>query len=361
MQQKRALQRNDVCGSFRIVRFLARGRVSEVYEAEDDVTGQRVAIKTLARPFEVDTLARKRMEAETALLNAIDHPNVIRVLGSGEREGLPFRAMEYAAGKTLRARFDASPEPISVAVGLCFARQVVDAVGALHSTGAAHGALTPESILLTEIEEVKLVDLGDAPLEGRGYKGRRLAHAEASAARYGEEPEPSLRYAAPELLRGARADERTDVYSVGVVLYEMLAGTHPLEARSLLRSRKGRGEAPGEAAAGPLPLTELYRGFPASTWAIIAKAIAPDPRARFASMAELGDAINDGWNALLEHNRAGADLNAALSLLTQALQVGVGPGGDAGEVQRELEALIKQLTEAADLAEGVVSEEEGEG
>jgi eukaryotic-like serine/threonine-protein kinase len=343
--QKRVLKRNDLCGSFRIVRFVARGRASEVYAAEDEASGDTIAIKILSPHALDEGLARKHMEAETALLGAINHPNVIRVLGSGEREGLPFRAMEYAAGKTLRARFDASPEPVSIAVGLCFARQIADALGALHGTGAAHGALTPESILLTEIEEVKLVDLGDAPLTARGR----------TTARSRPDARPPLLYAAPEQLRGAPADERADVYSAGLILYEMLAGRNPFASpgarRSEVKGKRARAVRVGE----PLPLPSVVRGFPASTWELIAKAIAADPSARFASMEAFGDAINDAWNALLEHNRAGAELNAALSLLAQALDVGT---GDPNAPAPDLEAILKQLNDAADQAEGLSDEED---
>jgi eukaryotic-like serine/threonine-protein kinase len=360
--QKRALKRNDICGPFRIVRFIARGHTSEVYEAEHEVTGERVALKMLARRCELDIPARRRMEAETALLGAIDHPNVIRALESGEREGLPWRAMELAAGKTLRARFDAAPEPISVAVGLCFARQIVDAIGTVHAIGGAHGALTPENLLLTEIEEVKLVDLGDAPLIARGLKvGARFARSKASGAEADradgsdEVRSPSMRYAAPELLRGAPADARADVYSAGVILYEMLAGEHPFAPASAGRRAKTRAvELPGRSLDPP-PLPAIIRGFPTSTWEIIAKAIAREPSARFASMEELGDAINEAWNVLLDESRAGAELNAALSLLAQALQVG---GGDPNEPPPDLETLLQRLTAAAELAEGGSVEED---
>jgi serine/threonine-protein kinase len=360
--QKRALKRNDTCGPFRIVRFIARGHTSEVYEAEHEVTGEKVAIKTLARRCELDIPARRRMEAETALLGAINHPNVIRAFESGEREGLPWRAMELAAGKTLRARFDAAPEPVSVAVGLCFARQIVDALGTVHAVGGAHGALTPKNLLLTEIEEVKLVDLGDAPLVARGLKvGARFARSKAlGAAADGadasdEARPPSMLYAAPELLRGAPADARADVYSAGVILYEMLAGEHPFAPASAGRREKARAEPRPGRRLDPIPLPSIIRGFPASTWETIARAMALEPSARFTSMDALGDAINEAWNVLLEESRAGAELNVALSLLAQALQVG---SGDPNEPPPDLETLLQRLTAAAELAEGGSIEED---
>ena len=204
------------------------------------------------------------------------------------------------------------------AVALCFARQIADALGALHSAGAVHGDLTPESILLTDIDEVKLADLGAAPLALRGL-------VEGGVLRAASRPE-ARKYAAPERLDGSPVDARTDVFAAGVIIREMLEGQGPRRA-------------PGDED----------KGLPVFLKALITKTTARDPADRYVSMAELSDAVNEAWNDLLEQGREGAELEHALATLAEVL--GNGSGGEEGEEGEEGEG------EEGEEGEG----EEGEG
>jgi serine/threonine-protein kinase len=307
----KALQIQDLCGSFRVARFLGSGRTTELYEAIHESSGDKAALSILSREAAADEGERRRFQAETELFGALDHPNILRLLGSGEIEGLPWRAMELAAGGSLRARIEGSPTPMSSAVALCFARQIADALGALHGAGKAHGELEPESILLSDIDEVKLADLGAAPLAS--------AQGAVTARRPGPE---ARRYAAPERLRGDPADARSDVFAAGAILREMLEGA--------------RGARP------PRALPDFLQG-------VIEKATATAPAERYLSMEALGDAVNEAWNELLDHSREGAELEQALATLAQAL----GSGGEEGEdAPADLEALLQKLAAAVRGTEG---------
>ena len=317
----KALQIQDLCGSFRVTRFLGSGRTSELYEAIHESSGDKATLSILSREAAADEGERRRFQAETELFGALDHPNILRLLGSGEIEGLPWRAMELAAGGSLRARIEGSPTPMSSAVALCFARQIADALGALHGAGAAHGELEPESILLSDIDEVKLADLGAAP----------LAAAQGGPVVAARKPGPEARrYAAPERLRGDPADARSDVFAAGAILREILEGP---AARGARRTRA---------------LPDFLRD-------VIEKATAPDPEERYSSMEALGDAVNNAWNALLDQSREGAELEQALATLAQALGSGGGGGGGGEESEdapADLEALLQELATAVRETEG---------
>jgi serine/threonine-protein kinase len=311
---KRALRIQDLCGPFRVARFVASGRTTELYEAVHEPTGDKVTLTILSAEAAGDDAERQRFQAETELFGALDHPNILRKVGSGEVGGVPWRAMELAAGGSLRARLQASLAPMSSAVALCFARQIADALGALHGAGAAHGELSPESILLTDIDEVKLADLGVAP---------RIRGGGAISA--GERTGEALDYVAPEQLRGGPVDALVDIFAAGAMLREMLEGSG----------------APRASRALPDFLRDL-----------IEKATAPDPGERYSSMAALGDAVNDAWNDLLEQNREGAELEQALAMLAQALGGG-GGGEEEGEdpaTAADLEALLQKLASAVRVA-----------
>jgi tRNA A-37 threonylcarbamoyl transferase component Bud32 len=286
---KRALQAQDRCGPFRVERFVESIRTTEHYEVVHEADGEKGALWILTRDAAGDERERRRFEAETALLAEIDHPNIVRSLASGEHEGLPWRVTEHVVGGSLRARLDAAPGPIPTAVALCFARQIADALEALHAAGAAHGELSAQSLLLTEIDEVKLTDLGWAPLT-----------------------------------RGEPLDASADVLAAGAVLRAMVEG-------------KGGARA--------------QRRFPDPFMAIVERATAPDPEERYSSMAALGDAVNEAWNELLDHSRGGTNLEQAISSLAQALGRGGEEEGTDPSAADELEELLQKLVSAVKTAE----------
>lgn len=287
---KRALQAQDLCGPFRVERFVESIRTTEHYEVVHEAEGEKGALWILTREAAGDERERRRFKAETDLLAEIDHPNIVRSLASGEHDGLPWRVTELVAGGSLRARLDANPAPMPTAVALCFARQIADALEALHAAGAAHGELSAQSLLLTEIDEVKLADLGWAPLT-----------------------------------RGEPLDASVDVLAAGAVLREMAEG-------------KGG--------------SRVERRFPDPFLAIVEGATAPDPGDRYSSMAALGDAVNEAWNELLGQSRGGNNLEQAISELAQALgRGGEEEEGKEPSAAGELEELLQKLVSAVKTAE----------
>jgi tRNA A-37 threonylcarbamoyl transferase component Bud32 len=262
----------DRFGAYTIVRLIGRGRTAEVYEATREGLEKSVAVRCLRREHAASARFMRRMIEEASIFTDIRHTNVVAALDGGTHDGVPFSVLELVSGKTLRERLDAERGPLSMPIALCFVRQIADGAAALHAAGVVHGDLRPESIRLTDIDEVKLCDLGPgAPLKS------------------------------PE-----RGDPGADMRGVGLILAEMLVG-RPVAAASL------------EEAIAPLP---------SYAQRLIEKAVAPEPGGGFASMTDLSDAINDAWNRLLQENRAGVELRRALDMLAGVIGA---MGGAQGE------------------------------
>jgi serine/threonine-protein kinase len=217
-----ALIDSDV-GPYRIVRMLGRGGMGVVYLAHDTRLERRVAVKFLPAWLAADAEARRRLVAEARATAALDHPYIAIVHEIGETdEGQPFIAMAYYEGETLAARLRREKLPVPEALRLI--AQLARGIGAAHAQGCVHCDIKPSNVLLTSPDlrthdgSVRIVDFGVARHLGDGPAAMRAIAGTAP-------------YLAPERTRGAPPDIRTDLWSIGVVLYEMLAGRLPFTAR----------------------------------------------------------------------------------------------------------------------------------
>ncbi|HET7292314.1 MAG TPA: protein kinase [Vicinamibacteria bacterium] len=269
----------ETLSRYRIVSRLGGGGMGVVYEAEDTRLGRRVALKLLPDELGANPEARERFEREARAASALNHPNICVIHEVGEHEGRPFIVMERMEGQTLRHAIGGKPLDVDRLVELGL--QVVEALDAAHAKGIVHRDVKPANIFVTDRGQAKLLDFGLARQTG----SRPLDPEDATASRLDLTGAGTLlgtvAYMSPEQARGQELDARTDLYSLGAVLYEMATGAPPFAAQStggLLEAIFGR---------EPLPPSSLNPDVPAELDRIIAKAMEKDRNLRYQSASEL--------------------------------------------------------------------------
>jgi serine/threonine protein kinase len=238
-------------GPYRIISLLGKGGMGEVYLAEDPRLGRKIAVKLLGAAFTRDEDRLRRFEQEARAASALNHPNILTIYDIGEAEGTLFIATEYIEGNTLRRRIP--PTGMALREALEIAVQVAGALAAAHAGGIAHRDIKPENIMLRRDGYVKVLDFGLAKLVERGATSTDTSAPTVAVA----ETDPgrvvgTAQYMSPEQARGLKVDERTDIFSLGVVLYEMVAGRGPFTVRAVGSGRFAyqRGAQAGAAGCG---------------------------------------------------------------------------------------------------------------
>ena len=220
-------------GPYRILSLLASGGMGDVYLAYDDRLGRKIALKLLPIDFAKDRLRVRRFVQEARAASALSHPNVCVIHEIGQTmDGRHFIAMEHIEGVTLRERI--AQQPFTLSEALSAAEQIAAALSAAHAGGVVHRDIKPENIMLRRDGYVKVLDFGLAKLTESESQIQNVNEA-PTIAKLNTEPGTQMgtvRYMSPEQLREGTVDERTDVWSFGVVLHEMVTGFSPFEARS---------------------------------------------------------------------------------------------------------------------------------
>jgi eukaryotic-like serine/threonine-protein kinase len=205
-----------------VLRWIGAGGMGEVYLAEDTRLGRKVAIKLLPDKFTGDEERLRRFEHEACAASTLNHPNILTIYEVGESDGTRFIVTEYIEGETLRHRL--TSVPLSIIEALDIAMQVASAIAAAHDAGVVHRDIKPENIMLRRDQVVKVLDFGLAKLTAQA------AQAQASLA-VNIDAGPimgTLAYMSPEHAWGSKqVDHRTDIWSLGVVLYETVTGHKP--------------------------------------------------------------------------------------------------------------------------------------
>ena len=210
---------------YRILRKIGKGGMGEVYLAQDQTLDRRVALKLLAHKLEGDASAQKRFLREAKSSAALDHPYICKIYEIGEAEGTPFIAMEYVAGETLQARLARSTLPLTDARRI--GSEIAEALEAAHQESIVHRDLKPSNIMLTSSGHVKVLDFGLAKrVTGPGADDDSQLETESQLTGAGMTL-GTVAYMSPEQLRDEAVDARSDVFSFGIVLFEMLGGVHP--------------------------------------------------------------------------------------------------------------------------------------
>ena len=215
-----------IVGPYRIDALLGAGGMGEVFRAWDTRLHRPIALKFLAREFLSDPAAVERFERESRAASALSHPNICTVYDVGEMDGRPFIAMEYLEGQNLRARLSGDALPERTALG--YAMQIAHGLSAAHQKGIVHRDLKPENLWVTPEDQIKILDFGLAKYS------ETTAEAEErniSAAEHGKVM-GTVGYMSPEQVRGQALDHRSDIFSLGTVLYEMLGGVRPFRGDS---------------------------------------------------------------------------------------------------------------------------------
>ena len=225
-------------GPYEIVSILGAGGMGEVYLAHDARLNRDVAIKVLPADRTVDDAARQRFLREARAASALNHPNIITIYETDSHNGVAFIAMEYVRGSSLAELLHERPLPDAEAVA--YATQIADALAKAHAAGIVHRDLKPGNVMVTEDGLVKVLDFGLAKLETVA-KGAMAGKASgpgsmetASLLSIAGTTLGTLSYMSPEQARGEPTDFRSDIFSFGVVLFEMLTRELPFTGENLL-------------------------------------------------------------------------------------------------------------------------------
>jgi eukaryotic-like serine/threonine-protein kinase len=254
-------------GQYEIVATVGRGGMGVVYKAYDARLDRHVALKFLPSPLAADAAARARLMNEARAASALDHPNICTVYDIGELDdGRVYLALAYYEGETLEAKGRGGPLAVDEAVAIT--RQIAQALRAAHRRGIVHRDIKPSNVMITDEGMVKILDFGIAKL--------REGDMPAEAAAMG-----TLPYMSPEQTTGAGADARADLWSLGVVMYEMLTGRLPFEGADPQRLVHAIRHEPFAPAAARRP------SLPPPVVRIIETCLRKDPAARYQDAAEV--------------------------------------------------------------------------
>jgi serine/threonine protein kinase/tetratricopeptide (TPR) repeat protein len=267
-------------GNYRILEKIGEGGQGTVYKATDTKLERAVVIKVLPPELTVKAANLKRFEREARLASALDHPNICTIFDLNDIEGVHFIAMQFVEGKNVRELVNG--RPLDLRSALSIAIQVADALDAAHARGIIHRDIKAGNVMVTPSGQVKILDFGLAKLmdaEGAGPGGIHHTDLTEVGIPYG-----TATYAAPEQARGERVDARADIFSTGVLLYEMLTGTWPFQGKTSVDVRHAVLHNEPELLNGARP-----GGAPPQLQLIIDRALAKDPKQRYQKVGELRD------------------------------------------------------------------------
>jgi pimeloyl-ACP methyl ester carboxylesterase/predicted Ser/Thr protein kinase len=265
----------DTRSRYRVGKQISEGPMGVVYKAEDLRLGRAVALKFLPSSLMRDCLALERFRRETHAASSLNHPHICTLYDAGEYAGQPFLVMEFVEGQTLKQIIGG--KPVQASQLLEWAIQIVDGLNAAHSKGIVHRDVKSSNIMVTTRGHAKILDFGLAKFLPRDPKETTTCEALTKVGTL----VGTWSYMSPEQTRGEDVDARSDLFSFGVVLYEMATGGLPFEAESLPALLDGI------LNKAPLAPTHLNSGLPTEFEPVIAKALEKDRTQRYQTASEL--------------------------------------------------------------------------
>lgn len=269
----------ETISHYKILGRLGAGGMGVVYEAEDTRLGRKVAIKFLPDDATADADAAQRFEREARVISHLNHPYICTLYDIGVHDGKQFMVMELLDGQLLKDRIARGALPIDEVIEL--GAQLADALDAAHAQGVVHRDLKPANLFVTRRGSIKVLDFGVAKLSeaGRGDPGATISGSDqltTIGTTIG-----TVAYMSPEQARGQEIDARSDVFSAGVVLYEMAAGQLPFQGPTVATIFESL------LTKAPLPPSQVKAGIPAELDRIILKSLDKDRETRYQGAAEL--------------------------------------------------------------------------
>lgn len=267
--------------NYKILEKLGVGGQGTVYKATDGKLGRTVVVKVLPPELTAREANLRRFEREARLASSLDHPNICTIFDLDEVDGVHFIAMQYVEGRNVRQLVGG--HPLELKSALLIGVQVTDALAAAHSRGIIHRDIKSGNVMVTPSGQVKILDFGLAKLLDDSEETPKSAVHRTDLTEVGV-PYGTATYAAPEQARGDRVDKRADIFSTGVLLYEMLTGTWPFRGKTTIDVRHA------VLHDAPRPVAELRKEpLPASLQQILDRCLAKEPRHRYQKMEELRD------------------------------------------------------------------------
>src|SRR5271154_4442402 len=265
-------------GRYRVISRLGSGGMADVYLAQDQMLGRQVAVKVLHHHFAEDQEFVERFRREASSAAALSHPNIVGIFDRGEWNDTYYIAMEYVDGRSLKA-IVREQGPLEPATAIDIVIQILRAARFAHRRGVIHRDLKPHNVILDEEGRVRVTDFG-------------IARAGASDMTLTGSIMGTAQYLSPEQAQGFAVTGASDLYSIGVILYELLTGVVPFEGETAVAI------AFKQVAAEPYPPSALNPALPASLDAIVLRALAKNPGDRYADADEFIAALQQARLAL---------------------------------------------------------------
>ncbi|HSE22284.1 MAG TPA: serine/threonine-protein kinase, partial [Pyrinomonadaceae bacterium] len=268
---------------YRIVSKIGAGGMGEVYRAHDSRLNRDVAIKLLPAEFAHHEDRLRRFEQEARATSALNHPNILTVYDIGEHEGSPFMVTELLEGEELRQRLDHGPIPLRKVTE--YAQQIVSGLSAAHEKGIVHRDLKPENLFITNDDRVKILDFGLAKLREPKTTSQGSEDATMKALTNPGVVMGTAGYMSPEQVRGQATDYRSDIFSFGLILHEMISGRRALQRETMAETMSAiLKEEPEE-------LTKSNPNVSPALDRIVRRCLEKKPERRFQSTSDLGFAL----------------------------------------------------------------------
>ena len=267
----------ETLGHYKILDRIGAGGIGELYRARDTRHGRTVALRIVRPDVLADPDRRARLLHNAKVSAALSHPNIAALYEAGEDQGQLFLASEYVPGETLRAAIGG--RPLNPRRAIAFASQIADGLADAHAAGVFHSDVKPDNVMVTPKGSTKILDMGLSVWTAGGAARARAGRATTAAAMQDQVVGRTAPYISPEQALGEEVDYRTDIFSLGAVLFEMLTGSEPFRAST-------SGELTQEIVYGPLAApSSLVRSLPPEIDPIVERMLAKRPTDRYESAA----------------------------------------------------------------------------